>query len=71
MREMYANPITLPSYMDLIATSNSRTPVFIGTDDRRTELIEVNSELKGDAKFWNQVYREFDDRTVMGGGLNF
>ena len=38
---------------------------------RRTELIEVNSELKGDTKFWDKVYREFDDQTVMGGWFEF
>jgi hypothetical protein len=71
MRKMYSDPITMPSYLDLIATANSRTPVFIGSDDRRTELIEVNPTLKGDTAFWNQVYTEFDDKKIMGAWFEF
>jgi hypothetical protein len=61
----------MPSYLDLITSSNSRTPTFIGRDDRRTELIEINPELKGNTKFWTELYAEFDNKQVMGSWFEF
>jgi hypothetical protein len=71
LRKMYSDPITMPSYLDLITSSNSRTPTFIGRDDRRTELIEINPELKGNTKFWTELYHEFDNKQVMGSWFQF
>jgi len=70
-RKMYSDPIQLPCYMDLIASSNSRTPVFIDTDDRRSELVECNPELKGQKDFWDAVYSEFKTTDVMKSWYTF
>ena len=48
----------MPSYLDLIATSNAREPTFIGNDNRRTELVVINPELKGNRTFWKGFYEE-------------
>ena len=53
---MYADPIEMDCYLYLICTSNSRTPVLIGKDDRRTELVVINEELK--------LYAELDDTKI-------
>ena len=57
-KKLFQDRKTLPSYMDLIATSNSREPCFIGNDNRRTELIIINSVLKPDKAFWRGFYEE-------------
>ena len=64
-RKMYADPVRMNCYMDLIASSNSPSPVFIGTNDRRSELVEINPELKGNREFWDSVYEEFKSTDVM------
>ena len=35
-RAMYQDPVTMRCYLDLVCTSNSRNPVFIGADDQET-----------------------------------
>ncbi|MEE3193903.1 MAG: primase-helicase family protein, partial [Candidatus Poribacteria bacterium] len=69
-RVMYSDPIEMDCYLDLICTSNSRTPVFIGPDDRRTELVVINEELKAydalSTKFWTELYAEFNNNEIMG-----
>ena len=57
-KKLYADRKTLPSYLDLIATSNAREPTFVGNDNRRTELVVINPELKGDRAFWKGFYEE-------------
>jgi len=70
-RVMYADPVDMPCYLDLICTANSRNPVFVGENDRRTELVVINEELKGNTEFWNKLYAELDDNTIMGGFFDF
>jgi hypothetical protein len=74
-RVMYSDPIPMECYLDLICTSNSRTPVFIGPDDRRTELVVINEELKAhdakSTKFWTDLYAEFDNNEIMGAFFEF
>lgn len=65
-KKLYKDRITLPSYIDLIATSNAREPVFIGSDNRRTELVEINPELKPDIAFWDRWYAEAKDSKICG-----
>jgi len=64
-RKMYSDPIRMNCYMDLIASSNSPNPIFIGTNDRRSELVEINPELKGNREFWDRVYDEFKSTDIM------
>ena len=55
-KELYKNRKTLPSYLDLIATSNSEKPAFVEADCRRSELVVVNPELVSNKAFWQQFY---------------
>ena len=70
-KKLYKDKVTLPSYLDLIATSNSRNPVFIGDDNRRTELITINPSLKGDKEFWDGFYRDTKDPKIAGMWFHF
>jgi hypothetical protein len=69
-KELYKNKVTLPDYVDLICTSNSRNPKFIDSDNRRDELIVCNTSLQNISddmhKFWVQFYAELDDPVLMG-----
>ena len=64
-------------HMDLIATSNREAAVFIDKDDRRTEMIKINPELKtklGDkasTKFWEDLNDEFDNVEIMAAWFSF
>jgi hypothetical protein len=71
LRKMYSDPITMPSYSDLVCTSNSRTPVFVGDMDRRNELVVVNPAKKGDKVFWDAFYAELEDTTVCGAWFEY
>ena len=57
-KRLYHDRKTMPSYLDLIATSNAREPTFVGNDNRRTELVVINPELKGNRDFWKGFYGE-------------
>ena len=74
-RVMYTDPIEMPCYLDLICTANSRTPVYVGRDDRRTEMVKINEELKAhDAKstqFWTDLYAELENNLIMGAFFEF
>jgi len=74
-RVMYTDPIEMPCYLDLICTANSRTPVYIGRDDRRTEMVKINEELKAhdatSTKFWTDLYAELEDTKIMGAWFEF
>ena len=65
-KKLYKDRITLRSYVDLLATSNAREPVFIGSDNRRTELEVINPELKPDLEFWKRWYAEAKDSKICG-----
>ena len=71
LKKLYSDPITLPSYCDLIATSNERTPVFISDQNRRNEMIVINPEKKGDIKFFDKFYAELKDSKIMGAFFEF
>ncbi len=74
-RVMRNDPKEMPCYLDLICTSNSRTPCFVGENDRRTELIVINESLKAEKSkpsiFWNGLYKELEDTKIMGGFFEF
>ena len=70
------DPVEMPSYEDLICTSNNRTP-YIGHNDRRTELIVMNESLKAGSPTvpqgfsWTQFYAELENIEVMGAWFQF
>ena len=68
LKKLYEDKKTCRSYCDLITTSNSKTPVFIASDNRRTELIEINDILeKEGVKFWKPFYEEeLESTEIMG-----
>jgi hypothetical protein len=70
-KKLYSDPITMPSYCDLIATSNERSPVFVSDQNRRVELITINPEKKGCDAFWDAFYAELKDPQVMGAWFEF
>jgi len=70
-RKLYCDPITMPSYCDLVCTSNARNPVFVDHSDRRSELIVINPEKKGEKTFWDAFYNELDDLIVCGAWFEF
>ena len=69
-KELYKNKITLPDYVDLICTSNSRNPKYLDSDNRRDELVVCNTSLQNISekmhKFWDKFYAELDDPVLMG-----
>jgi len=70
-KELYKNKKTLPSYLDLIGTSNSEKPAFVEADCRRTELAVINPELQNNKKFWNQFYASAEDTRNCGMWFSF
>jgi hypothetical protein len=74
-KELYKNKVTLPDYVDLICTSNARSPKFIDSDNRRDELIVCNTSLQNVTeemnKFWVQFYAELEDPVLMGKWFHF
>ena len=70
-KKLYCDPVTMPSYCDLIATSNERSPVFVSEQNRRVELITINPEKKGNETFWNAFYAELKNTRVMGAWFEF
>ena len=66
-KKLFTDRKTLPCYMDLIATSNSRNPTFVGNDDRRVELVVCNPEFKNNRKFWKGFYEEDCKSTKVAG----
>ena len=70
-KELYKNKRTMPDFCDLIGTSNSRNCVFVGEDDRRNELVEVNPEMKPDKAFWTRLYKEFDTPNIVGAWFHY
>jgi len=74
-KRLYENRVTMNSYLDLIGTSNSPRPVFVGENDRRVELVRINPEKKNDTPenkdFWNQFYAETEDVKIMGAWFQF
>ena len=70
-KKLYSDPLTMPSYCDLICTSNERSPVFVSSANRRVELITINPEKKGDEKFWDAFYAELEDAQVIGAWFEF
>ena len=75
-RKMRMDPVEMPSYEDLICTSNNRTP-YIGHNDRRTELIVMNESLKAGSPTvprdfsWKKFYAELENVEVMGAWFKF
>ena len=67
----------LDCHMDLLSTSNNRDVVFIDQDDRRTEIIDINPELKaipGDKKstqFWHELNKEFKDVNIVAAWFQY
>ena len=70
-KELYKNKKTLPSYLDLIATSNSEKPAFVESDCRRTELAVINPELVNNKQFWKQFYASAEDTKICGMWFHF
>ena len=74
-KKLYSDPITMPSYSDLITTSNERSPCFISDNNRRNELVVINPELKGDKpeniEFWNSFYAELENSQTCGMWFEF
>ena len=72
MKKLYEDRKTMATYADLITTSNSRTPVFIDSNDRRSELIAINTCLEPlGTTFWNGFYKELEDPHIMGAFFEF
>ena len=75
VKKLYSDPVTLPSYFDLICTSNDRSPCFISDQNRRNEMVSINPELKGDlnnnVEFWNGFYAELEDSQICGAWFEF
>ena len=63
----------MTTYADLITTSNSRTPVFIDSDDRRSELVRMNTILDTvDVTWWDKFYEEeLENPKIMGAFFEF
>ena len=74
-KQLYKDRITLPDFCDLIATSNSRTPKFVDSDNRRDELIVCNTSLQNNTpemdKFWKHFYATLEDPILMGHWFHF
>lgn len=71
-KKLYKDKVSCRTYADLITTSNSRNPVFIDSDDRRSELIAINPVLESEGvKFWSQYYEELDNPEIMGAWFDF
>ena len=75
VKKLYQDPITVPSYCDLIATSNEREPTFVSETNRRSELVAINPELKGDSEekvaFWDKFYEDTEDAKICGAWFEF
>ena len=73
MKKLYEDRKTMNCYADLITTSNSRNPVFIASDNRRTELIAVNPCLEMvPTAFWDGFYDiELECPKIMGAWFEF
>ena len=71
LKRLYENRITMPSYVDLIATSNEANPVFLDCDDRRSELISVDPLFAGNTNFWDQFYEELANPGIMSAFFTF
>jgi hypothetical protein len=74
-KKLYQDRVTLPDYCDLIATSNSKTPKFVDSDNRRDELVVCNTSLQNNTpemnKFWKHFYETLEDPTLMGHWFHF
>ena len=75
-RKMRMDPVVMPSFEDLICTSNNRD-TYIGHNDRRSELIVINPCLKAtnedvpEGFTWKQYYEELQDVEIMGAWFEF
>ena len=72
-RKMRCDPIEMPSYEDLITTSNSDNP-HIAHNNRRSELIVMNPELKAGPNQtfeWSALYEELGNNQIMGAWFEF
>ena len=70
-RVMHQNPKRMSSFFDLVCSSNSRTPVFVGEYDRRSEMIEINPSLKADTRFWVKLNAELDDIMICSAWFQY
>ena len=75
MKKLYSDPVTLPSQLDLITTSNERSPIFVSSQNRRVELIVMNPELKGNTpkmeQWWIDFHKESQDHEICGAWFDF
>lgn len=75
-RKMRMDPILMPSFEDLICTSNNQT-TYIGHNDRRSELIVINECLKATSSnmpkgfSWRKFYHELESLEIMGALFEF
>jgi len=70
-KKLYQDKVTMPSFIDLIGTSNCPKPVFVGDSDRRVELVNINDEKVNDTVFWNSFYGELENIKVCGSVFNY
>ena len=75
-RKMRMDAVVMPSFEDLICTSNNED-TYIGHNDRRSELIVINPCLKATSPnvpsgfSWNKFYEELEDVHVMGAWFEY
>ena len=75
MKKLYSDPVTLPTQLDLITTSNEKSPIFVSSQNRRVELIVMNPELKGNTpqmeQWWIDFHKEAQDHEICGAWFDF
>ena len=53
--------VQLDEYAEIFITSNSESPLYIGVQDRRQVILQVDPCWKGNKLKFDQLYKEFDD----------
>jgi hypothetical protein len=59
------NQYGIMSYHRFIATTNNEDPIKTTKGDRRNLIIRSSDELKGDSKYFNEMYKLLDDDNVI------
>ena len=60
------------SYYDTICTSNYKDKIWVDTQDRRTEILQLNPVYKAkDQNFWNEFYQGLENMDLMKGFFDY
>ena len=73
VKKLHSDPGSLPTFMDCVCSSNSKTPKFVEAHDRRDEIVAFNPKF-ADPKmqyFWDDFYDEIEDPDVMKAWFNY